>query len=155
MVAGGVDMQLEWWHWAIGGVFLVIAELAIPVFVLIWFGLGALGVAALLFVAPATTLTMQLAAWLVVSLALVIYWFRFFKPGQHKTQVGMSTASVMGEVGLLTRAVAPFQRGEVRFQKPMVGTEVWPCIADEAIESGERVRVLAVEGSLLKVEKKH
>lgn len=147
-------MQAEWWHWAIGGIILVMAELVIPAFVLIWFGLGGILVAGLLLIAPATGLTMQLLAWLVMSLALVIYWFRFFKPGQHKTRVGMSEASLVGELGVLTREVAPFQRGEVRFQKPMLGSELWPCIADEGIDCGERVRVLAVEGSLLKVGKK-
>ena len=147
-------MQIEWWHWAVGGIFLVMAELAIPAFVLIWFGLGGLGVAGLLVIAPSMDLTTQLVAWLVMSLALVIYWFRFFKPGQHKTRIGMSDASVVGETGMLTSGVAPFQRGEVRFQKPMVGSDVWPCISDEKIDSGERVRVLAVEGSLLKVSKK-
>ncbi|MDP3031641.1 MAG: hypothetical protein Q8N33_06155 [Rhodocyclaceae bacterium] len=39
----------------------------------------------------------------------------------------------------------------MRFQKPILGTDVWECIADEAIKSGERVRVLDVEGSFLKV----
>jgi membrane protein implicated in regulation of membrane protease activity len=65
----------------------------------------------------------------------------------------MSDPAVIGEIGLLARDVAPFERGEVRFQKPMLGTDTWPCIADEAIRSGERVKVVDVEGSLLKVVK--
>jgi membrane protein implicated in regulation of membrane protease activity len=65
----------------------------------------------------------------------------------------MSDASLIGEIGLLTREVAPFQKGEVRFQKPMLGADVWPCLADEAIAAGARVKVLTVEGSLLKVGK--
>lgn len=146
-------MQPEWWHWAIGGIGLIIAELAVPSFVLIWFGLGGLAVALLLAVMPQIGLTAQLAVWLVISVSLVAFWFRVFKPGMHKTRIGMSEANVVGEIGLLTRNVAPFQRGEVRFQKPMVGSEVWPCIADVPIAAGERVRVLGVEGSLLKVEK--
>ena len=47
--------------------------------------------------------------------------------------VEVPDANVIGEIGLLTREVAPFQNGEVRFQKPMVGSDVWPCMADEAI----------------------
>ncbi len=69
----------------------------------------------------------------------------------HKTRIGMSDANVVGEVGMLVRDVAPFEKGEVRFQKPILGADVWGCIADEAIKSGERVRVLGVEGSFLKV----
>ncbi|MDP3037325.1 MAG: NfeD family protein, partial [Rhodocyclaceae bacterium] len=69
----------------------------------------------------------------------------------HKTRIGMADANVVGEIGMLVRNVAPFEKGEVRFQKPILGTDVWECIADEAIRSGERVRVLDVEGSFLKV----
>jgi membrane protein implicated in regulation of membrane protease activity len=143
-------MELAWWHWAVGGIALIVAELVVPAFVLIWFGLGALLVA--LFVALAgIDLTVQLALWLVISLALVAGWFKVFKPGMHKTRIGMADANVVGEVGMLVHAVAPFEKGEVRFQKPILGSDVWECIADEAIKSGERVKVLDVEGSFLKV----
>jgi hypothetical protein len=146
-------MSFEWWHWAVGGIILILAELVVPAFVLVWFGLGALVMAVVIFVAPSLDTTAQLVGWLVISLALTSYWFKVFKPGSHKTQVGMSASEVIGEVGVLTREVSPFVRGEVRFQKPMVGADVWPCISDEEIKSGERVKVLTVEGSLLKVKR--
>lgn len=144
-------MELEWWHWAVGGIVLILAELALPAFVLIWFGLGALAMAFVMFVSPGLDMTMQLVCWLFISIALTGYWFKVFKPGSHKTRIGMSAAEVIGEVGVLTKDVAPFARGEVRFQKPTLGADVWPCIADAEIKSGERVKVLEVEGSLLKV----
>lgn len=143
-------MELAWWHWAVGGIVLILAELAVPSFVLIWFGLGALVVAlALAFLGIG--LTAQLVVWLIVSLLLVAGWFKVFKPNRHKTRIGMSDANVTGEIGILVRDVAPFEKGQVRFQKPILGTDVWACIADEAIKNGERVKVLAVEGSFLKV----
>ena len=146
-------MELQWWHWAVAGLVLILTELAIPAFVLIWFGLGALLVAVILAMFPSIGLTAQLFAWLIVSLILVAAWFKFFKPGFHKTEVGTSHANTAGEIGLLTRDVAPFEKGEVRFQKPLLGSDVWPCIADEALASGSRVKVLSVEGSILKVGK--
>jgi len=146
-------MQAEWWQWAVAGIALILAELAVPAFVLVWFGLGALLVASIVAIAPDIGLTTQLAIWLATSQTLVVLWVRIFKPGFHKTRIGMSDADVLGEVALLTRDVAPFEKGEVRFQKPILGSEVWPCIADEPIKSGERVKVLAVEGSFLKVGK--
>jgi membrane protein implicated in regulation of membrane protease activity len=143
-------MEILWWHWAVGGIALIVAELVVPSFVLIWFGLGALVVALAVAVAG-IGLTVQLALWLLVSLALVVGWFKVFKPGMHKTRIGMADANVVGEVGLLVHDVAPFAKGQVRFQKPILGADVWECIADEAIGSGARVKVLAVEGSFLKV----
>lgn len=146
-------MQAEWWHWAVAGVALILAELAVPAFVLIWFGLGGLLVALVLALWQEMGSTAQLGLWLVASLGFTVAWFKFFKPGQLKTQVGASDANVVGEVGLLTHDVAPFTKGEVRFQKPILGGEVWPCRADEEISAGSRVKLVAVEGSLLKVAK--
>ncbi len=143
-------MELEWWHWAVGGIALVVAELVVPSFVLIWFGVGALAVA-LMLALSSPGMTVQLAVWLVVSLALVAAWFKVFRPDAHKTKIGMADADVIGEVGMLVRAVAPYEKGQVRFQKPILGADVWDCIADETIGSGERVRVLGVEGSFLRI----
>jgi inner membrane protein len=146
-------MEIEWWQWAVAGIVLVLAELAVPAFVLIWFGLGALVVAVVVAILPQCSTTVQLSVWLVVSISLVGLWFKIFKPNIHKTRVGMSDYNLIGEIGLLTHEVAPFQNGEVRFQKPMLGSDVWPCMADETILAGARVKVLAIEGSFLKVGK--
>lgn len=144
-------MQIEWWHWIILGLALLLAELAIPAFVLIWFGLSALAVGIVLAILPTVSLTWQLTIWLLLSLALIFYWFKIFKTGHHKTRVGMADHAI-GEIGLLVDAVAPFQKGSVRFQKPLLGSERWVCIADQEIAAGSRVKVVQVEGSLLKVE---
>lgn len=146
-------MQPEWWHWVVAGVVLILAELALPAFVLVWFGLGALLVALVTALLPAASLTAQLGLWLVASVILVFLWFKVFRPESHKTRIGTADADVIGEAGLLAHDVAPFEKGEVRFQKPLLGSDTWPCIADEAIRAGERVKVVSVEGSLLKVAK--
>jgi membrane protein implicated in regulation of membrane protease activity len=146
-------MQPEWWHWAVLGIGLIIAELAVPAFFIVWFGLGALLVSVVVLVAPSLGLTAQLLTWTVASVAMVVIWFRIFKPGMHKTRIGMSDSNIVGEVGMLTRDVEPYQKGQVRFQKPLVGSESWECISDEVIKSGERVKVLGIEGSFLKVGK--
>lgn len=146
-------MQPEWWHWAVLGIGLVIAELAVPAFFIVWFGLGALLVSVIVLAAPSLSLTAQVLTWTLASVAMVVIWFRIFKPSMHKTKVGMADSNIVGEVGMLIRDVEPFQKGQVRFQKPLVGSEVWECIADEPIKSGDRVRVLGIEGSFLKVGK--
>jgi len=144
-------MNPEWWHWAVVGMALIVAELVVPAFVLIWFGLGALLVALVMFLLPALSLTTQIMLWTLASVAMMVLWFKIFKRGLHKTRIGMSDSNVIGEVGLLIRDVEPFKKGQVRFQKPLIGAEMWNCIADETIKSGERVKVLGVEGSFLKV----
>ena len=144
---------IEWWHWVLGGLGLVLLELAVPSFFVIWFGLGALLVGLALLTIPTLSLTAQIAAWIVASVVMVVLWFRVFKRSQHKTLIGTAAGEVIGEVGLLVSAVAPFQRGKVHFQRPVLGAEEWVCIAESAITAGERVRVVSVEGSFVKVAK--
>ena len=145
-------MNPEWWHWIVGGIVLVLAELMIPSFFIVWFGLGALLVG-LLTLAFELSLTAQLATWTLASIAMVVLWFRVFKQSFQKTRIGTADGEVIGEVGLLVIAVAPFERGKVRFQRPILGSEEWACMADAAIAAGERVRVLSIEGNFVKVGK--
>ena len=144
---------IEWWHWVLGGLGLVLLELALPSFFIIWFGLSALLVGLSVLVLPTLSLTAQIALWIITSVVLVVLWFSVFKRSQHKTLIGTAAGEVIGEVGLLVSAVAPFQRGKVRFQRPLLGAEEWVCMAESAITAGERVRVVSVEGSFIKVAK--
>ncbi|TCL31488.1 regulator of protease activity HflC (stomatin/prohibitin superfamily) [Azotobacter chroococcum] len=117
---------MEWWHWVVGGIVLILLELAIPAFFVIWFGLGALLVAGVLLLAGALSLTAQLLVWTLSSLAMTALWFGVFRPGRQTTRIGTAAGETIGEVGLLVSAVAPFERGRVRFQKPILGAEEWP-----------------------------
>jgi membrane protein implicated in regulation of membrane protease activity len=146
-------MTIEWWYWVVGGVLLILLELAIPAFFVLWFGLGALLVGLLMLVAGDLSLTTQLLVWGISSVAMVALWFRVFRRDRHKTLIGTADGTVLGEVGLLVGAVEPFQRGKVRFQRPILGADEWVCVAETAIAAGERVRVVSVEGSFLKVAK--
>ena len=146
-------MTLEWWHWEIAGLALVLLELAVPAFFVIWFGFGAMLVGLVLLLAPGLALSAQIGVWVLASVAMTVLWFRVFKRSQHKTLVGTAAGEVIGEIGLLVSAVAPFERGKVRFQRPVLGAEEWACVAESAIATGERVRVVSVEGSYVKVAK--
>lgn len=144
-------MTTPWWYWILAGIALILLELAIPSFYVLWFGLGALLVGGLLLLASALSLTSQLLIWLGASLAMIVLWFRVFSPRRQKTLIGTAAGEVIGEIGLLVSAVAPFQRGRVRFQKPVLGAEEWACSAQETIAAGERVRIVSIEGSYLTV----
>ncbi len=145
-------VALEWWHWIVLGLVLTMAELAIPAFFIVWFGIAAAGVGLIVLALPGLDLSGQLLLWATLAALLVGFWFRYLKP-RTMTAVGTSAATVAGEVGILTNGITPQTRGQVRFQKPILGADVWECYAATTIANGERVRVVAVEGSYIKVEK--
>lgn len=146
-------MQIEWWHWMVLGVGLILFELVLPAFFVIWFGLGALIVGGALAMIPALSLAAQVGLWILASVAFVVLWFKVFKVQVHRTRVGLSEGQFAGEVGLATRPLKPYQKGQIRFQKPILGSDLWEAIADEEIAVGDRVHVLAVEGNILRVAK--
>ena len=143
--------MFEWWHWVVLGLCLAMAELAVPAFFIIWFGIGAIGVGIALLIAPDLALATQILLWAGLSALLVGVWFRYLKP-RTVTSVGTSAASVAGEVGILVADISPEARGQVRFQKPILGSDLWECYADTRLKAGQRVRVIVVEGSFIKVE---
>jgi membrane protein implicated in regulation of membrane protease activity len=131
----------------------MLLELAVPAFFLIWFGAAAVILGGVLLLFPSLSLAWQIVVWIVCSLAFIWLWFKVFKPGMFKTRAGMSHGDLIGEVGLVVREMRPFEKGQIRFQKPVQGDDVWEAMADEEIRVGERVKVLAVEGNTLKVGK--
>ena len=149
-------MDLAWWHWMVLGLALGLLELAVPSFFIIWFGLGALLVGFAMLAAPGIAFSGQVMLWTAASVAMTVLWFKVFRREDGKTRSGQANEA-LGEIGILVRAVEPLGvssvRGEVRFQKPVMGSDVWPCLPHEASAAGERVRVVAVDGQLLKVGK--
>lgn len=144
-------IELFWWHWALAGLGLVLAELMIPSFVIVWFGLGALLVMAALLVAPALSLTAQIALWTASSILMTILWFRVLRPRQREALVGRASAQLVGEIGMVVEPIAPFKKGKVRFQRPLVGSDLWEAAAEKDIAPGARVRVAGVEGNIVTV----
>ena len=143
--------MFEWWHWIVLGLCLVMSELVVPAFFVIWFGIGALLVGVSLLAMPTLGMAVQLMLWAGLSTLLVTFWFRYLKP-KTVSLAGSSSAQAIGEVGLLVSDLCPDSRGQVRFQKPVLGSDLWECYAETPIKAGERVRVVKIEGHFIKVE---
>jgi membrane protein implicated in regulation of membrane protease activity len=41
--------------------------------------------------------------------------------------------------------------GRIKFQKPIMGSDTWECRSDEELNVGDRAKVLAVEGHIVRV----
>lgn len=144
-------MELAWWHWVVLGMVLVALEMVVSTFFLMWFGLGALLVGLVtLFVLPG--FAVQLVLWAVASLAMMGIWLRFFKV-PDRNRAGQAKEGVIGLTGLVTRAVTETGNGEILFQRPVLGADRWPVVADAPIAAGEKARIVDVLGQTLKVER--
>jgi len=133
------------------GMTLVALEMLVTTFFLIWFGMAALLVGVLmLFAAP--DFATQMVLWAILSVAMTGAWLKFFK-NPDRTRLGQAKEGVKGLSGLMTKPVTETNAGEMMFQRPVLGADRWPVVADEPIAAGERARVVDVLGQTLKVEK--
>ena len=147
-------MDVQYWHWLVLGLILIIAEVFIPSFTIFWFGLGALAVGGILWLSP-MELTAQLLLWAFFSALLTTFWFVVMKPRMlDKTRAGMSREALLGETGQVISVPEGDRRGIVRFTKPLLGSDEWSFICDEPVQLGDRVQIRDVSGNTLIVAPK-
>lgn len=144
-------MELVWWHWVVLGMVLIGIEMLTPTFFLMWFGLGALLLGGVVAVLP-LGFTAQVLGWAVASLLMTGVWLKYFK-NPDRTHAGQAKEGVLGVTGLVTRAIPEMGEGEMLFQRPVLGSDRWPAVADAPIPAGEKAKIVDVLGQTLKVEK--
>jgi len=142
--------QIKAWYWLVFAMILIMSELIVPSFTIIWFGLGALFVAAILWMVPHLSLSLQLFSWTVASILFTILWFKVFKVKmEDRTKAGLSLEAVLGESGLVVKPSNAGSRGVVKFTTPVLGSEEWAFICHEDARIGDRVQVVDVSGNTM------
>lgn len=117
------------------------AELAVPGFVLIFFGLGAWIAAIMTFVLN-VGLNVQITVFIIASLALLFLLRRY----AIKTFTGKSSAEnrldqeldeVIGKTARVTKEITPDNPGTIKFRGSF-----WTASSDQAIPRGASVTIL-------------
>lgn len=145
-----MSLELLYWHWIVFGIVLMLMEIALPSFTILWFGAGAVLVGMTLLVFPGLSMTGQLLLWTILSVALTALWFKFLKPlSIDKTKAGLSREAIVGEVGQVLSLPNGEKRGRLRFPAPILGDDEWLFISQDTLAAGDRVRVIDVSGNSL------
>ena len=150
-----MEFQIEYWHWLVFGMLLILAELAIPSFTIFWFGLGALLMGLLIWLVPDMSLSLQLVIWAISSGLFALGWFRLLQPMMtDRTKAGIAREAVLGETGQVIQAPQEERRGRVRFTTPVLGDDEWEFICEQPVEVGDRVVITEISGNTLVVRKR-
>jgi inner membrane protein len=134
-----------WLIWFVVGVIVMLTELAIPGFVLIFFGLGCWGAAAVAVIAPSAH-SAQLAVFLIVSLASLVT----LRKMAMRVFVGRSEGAAKEDMGNvptgarinLERDLEPGITGRVRFR----GT-TWDAVSEERLPAGTEAEIIGMDKS--------
>jgi membrane protein implicated in regulation of membrane protease activity len=149
-----MEFAFEYWQWIVFGIALMLSEIFIGSFFIVWFGAAAVVVGLLVLPLPNMSGTAQLILWAISSASFALAWFKLIKPlNIDKTKAGLSKEALLGEVGQVLQVPSGDKRGKVRFPAPVLGSDEWLIISHEAVSIGDRVSVVDLSGNALIVKK--
>jgi len=149
-----MEFALLYWHWIVLGIVLTLSEIYIGSFFIFWFGVSAIVVGIILLLFPDISIAIQVLIWAILSGAFALAWFKFLKPlSRDKTKAGLSKEALLGQVGQVISPPNGERRGMIRFPAPVLGSDEWMIISNDALEVGDRVSVTELSGNSLIVTK--
>lgn len=139
---------MDWWLWLLGGLALVVAELATPSgFFIIFFGAGALTVGVLKAFGIVDSLTTELLLFSVLSVVYVVL-FRNLLHSRVQIPPPPKVDSLVGVLAIVQESLSPGVVGKVE-----VRGATWSArnTSDVTLSPGQRARVASVDGLTLAV----
>ncbi|MCC6598385.1 MAG: NfeD family protein [Alphaproteobacteria bacterium] len=149
----GFEMtQMEYWHWWIlAGVFLVL-EISTMSFFFLWLGVSGVLTGAVLLVFPGMGWPAQFMIWALLALAGAVGWRVYKKRNPDQAHAQEPFLNRRGEqyVGRIFTLEEPVIDG---FGRVSVDDSLWRIeSAVQNMPAGSKVRVLALKGTVLRVE---
>jgi hypothetical protein len=139
--------QIEFWHWWVATVALIVIEALAPGAIFMWLGVSAAVVGVVLLLAPDLSWEYQVLIFAVLSVATVVGWRIYHK--SHPTETDLPTLNRRGEQYIgrkLTLDEAIVNNvGRVRLDDTS-----WKVEGDD-LPAGARIEVVGVDGVVLKV----
>ena len=138
--------HLTWWHWMVLAVLLAAAETLVPGAVCIWFAAAAAVIGLLLVVIPIPWQWQLLGFGVLGIVALLL--FRSYRQ-KHPQADEQPNLNLRGRqyIGTELVLIEPIEQGS---GKARLGDGVWK-VAGPELPAGARVRVVGVDGTILKV----
>jgi len=140
--------NILYWHWFIAAVILIALEMMIPAAYMLWMGVAAIVVGALMFFIPDLPWLVQVIIFAVVSVVSVIIYKNYMKKNKtvsDKPNLNRRSEQYIGRVFTLSEPIVNGV-GKVR-----IGDSMWK-VRGEDMEEGKNVKVVAADGVVLQVE---
>ncbi len=148
-----LNQNIEYWHWIVLGILLIGMEVFAPTFFLLWLGVSAVIVGAVMTLLTLSFNT-QLLIWVILSTVSIITWFKLIQPRiKDKSFSGMAEEAISGQTGIVISFNPDSNKGRMKFPAPILGNDEWNIISSEALSTGDRVCVKSVVGNALSVSK--
>jgi membrane protein implicated in regulation of membrane protease activity len=150
----GEDRMLEiMWIWGILGLALLGFEMLTGTMYVLWFGIAAILLAILTWLAPAMPIALQLFLFAGLSIGALVIWRRNYRKNSTDLHIGQSQGDEIGRIGTIIEPVSARQPGRIQFAQGIMGSREWAAVSNENIESGAEAIIVAIEGNSLRVKR--
>lgn len=141
--------QIEFWHWWVLAIVLIVIEILAPGAVFVWLGISAGVVGVLVLVVPAITWQAQAIAFAVISVGAIAGWRVYHR--RHPTPTDQPVLNRRGEqyVGRRLTLGEPIVNNQGKIK---IDDTTWK-VEGENLPAGTQIEVVSVDGVVLKVEK--
>ncbi len=140
--------EINYWHWWVLGVAFVILEIFSPAAFFLWMGIAAGAVGLLLLAMPDLAWEWQILAFALFSVVSIVLGRSYLK--RHPIKTDQPTLNRRGEqyIGRIFTLDGPIVNGVGKIR---VDDTSWKINGPEC-DAGDKVRVIGVDGVVLRVE---
>ena len=142
-------IELVFWYWWIVAVLLLCIELLAPGFFFLWMAVAAVVTGFMLLLIPGLIIEIQLLSFSILSVVSIVIWRSYIKTNPIETDhplLNVRGARYIGRVFTLEKPIISGQ-GKINIDHTS-----WK-IHGEDCDTGSKVQVVAVKGTVLEVVK--
>ncbi|MEZ5815087.1 MAG: NfeD family protein [Alphaproteobacteria bacterium] len=143
--------EMIYWHWwVLAGVFFILEVLSMSFFFL-WIGVSAVLIGLLLLIAPDMAWQLQFSLWAAISVAGAIGWRVYKKKNPDAIKSDQPNLNRRGDqyVGRTFTLENAIENG---FGKVKVDDSIWKVECAQDLPAGKKIKVTAVDGTVLQVD---
>jgi len=140
--------QIEFWHWLIAAVVMIIIEMILPAAYFLWMGISAFVVGLLIYAVPSMPVLIQVIIFGVLSVVSLILYKRHKKSNPNvndQPNLNRRGEQYVGRSFTLEEAIVNGM-GKVK-----VDDSIWK-VKGADMPAGMKVRVMSVDGTVFNVE---
>ncbi len=143
---------MSYFIWLIAGVVALVVEMMLPTFFFLFAGMGFIAAAAVAFFFPDSLFVQLLVASVFMLIGAIVFKKR--RIGDEGNEVVGTHNEFTGIEGIVQTPLSEHREGEVELFEPVVGSRSWLAVTNGGtMIPGETVRIVAVRGNTLVVEK--
>ena len=142
------NFVIEFWYWWVAAAVFLVLEILLPGIFFLWLGIAAGIVGIVALVVPSMTWPYQIALFAVLSVAAVLLARVYIKKRPVESDQPMLNRRGEQFVGRVVTLSDPIENGRGR---ATIGDSAWSVEGDD-LPAGTKVKIVGVEGIVLKVE---